>query len=107
MRDYVRRAVGTLLADIRVQDGKLQHVFEGHYDEITGLVVVGQMVVSVSLDGTIRKWSLKAGDLDKARKEARETDEEGGVEEEKGKERLITEEEERELAELMDEGEEE
>ncbi len=96
-----------MLADIGSQTGKLDHTFEGHYDEITGLVVMGQTVVSVSLDGTIRRWSLKAGDLDAAKKEAQEEKEGGGLEkEEEVEERLMTEEEEKELAELMDEDEE-
>ncbi len=95
------------MADINAQTGKLHHTFEGHYDEITGLVVIGQMVVSVSLDGTIRRWSLKAGDLDAARKEAEEVKQGGGTEkDEEVEERLMTEDEERELAELMNEGEE-
>ena len=88
-----------------VQTGKRHHTFEGHYDEVTGLVVMGQTVVSVSLDGTIRRWSLEAGDLDAARKQAQEEKESGLVEEEEQvEEKLMTEEEERELAELMDEG---
>lgn len=95
---------GGLLADVRSQTGKLVHTFEGHYDEITGLVVMGQTVVSVSLDGTIRRWSLKAGDLNAAKREAQEEKEGVGLERgEKFEERLMTEEEEMQLAELMDE----
>lgn len=60
------------------------------------------MAVTVGLDGTIRRWSLHPADLEDARtrteKEAGDADEE---EEEKGT-TLMTEEEERELAELMD-----
>ena len=64
---------------------------------------MGQTVVSVSLDGTIRRWSLRAGDLDAARKEA-EDEKEGGTAEKEDRieERLMTEDEEKELAELMD-----
>lgn len=94
------------MADFGTQTGKLHHMFEGHYDDVTGLVVMGQMVVSVSLDGTIRWWSLKAGDLEAAKKEAQEEIEGGELEkEEKAEEKLMTEEEEKELAELMDEDE--
>jgi WD40 repeat protein len=88
--------------------GKLHHVFEGHFEEITGLLLLpGQKVVSVSIDATIRQWSLKAGDLAKAVEEAikEAEDEELGREKEDEKavsvEGLMTEEEERELAELM------
>lgn len=96
-------------------------MYSGHYDEITGVVVLprsgpGQqqkhnMAVTVGLDGTIRRWSLHPAELEDARrrkeKEADQgTDGDGGgdeeEEEEVGKETLMTEEEERELAELMD-----
>jgi WD40 repeat protein len=81
--------------------GRLKHVFEGHWEEVTGLCVVGgQRVVSVSIDGTVRVWGLKAAELEKAIKEAQE--EKDGVEKDaEVKESLLTEEEERELAELL------
>lgn len=85
-------------------DGKLQHVFTGHYEEVTGLVLLpGQKLVSVSIDGTVRTWSLRATDLSKAIKEAEQ--EKLGIEKEEQapKESLLTEEEERELAELLEE----
>lgn len=58
-------------------------------------------LVSVSIDATIRTWSMKPADLEQAVVEARrpKTEEEGG-EESKGNIEL-TEDEERELAELM------
>jgi WD40 repeat protein len=96
---------------VRVWDrasGKLHHVFEGHYEEVTGLVLLpGQVVVSVSIDGTVRKWDLEARELAKAVKEA-EDEREGKVEEEPVVEEmpgLITEEEEAELAALMEDSE--
>lgn len=99
--------------DIRVWErgsGKLHHTFSGHYDEIMGMVLVEQMLVTVSLDGTVRRWSLKAGDLAAARRAAEEeVGDEGPIKEpdkvvvEAGKEIAMTEEEERELAELMEE----
>jgi WD40 repeat protein len=47
--------------DVKVWDrstGKLWHIYDGHYEEVTGLVVLEgeQKVASVSIDGTIRTW---------------------------------------------------
>lgn len=65
---------------------------------MTGLLLIGSLVVSVSIDATIRQWSLKPVDLKKAIEEAKKKP----VEEEQPKqESMLTEEEERELAELM------
>lgn len=93
--------------DVKVWDrasGKLWHTYEGHYEEVTGLVVLEgeRKVVSVSIDGTIRTWGLDKADLEKARKE-REEQAKGVVKEEKvtQKKSLLTAEEEAELAELM------
>jgi WD40 repeat protein len=86
--------------------GKLWHVYDGHYEEITGLVVLHgeREAVSVSIDGTIRTWALGKADLAKARKEQEEKLR-GVVTEEKVKPKanILTAEEEAELAELMDE----
>ncbi|PSN60318.1 WD domain-containing protein [Corynespora cassiicola Philippines] len=83
--------------------GKLHHVFTGHFEEVTGLVLLpSQKVVSVSIDATVRQWSLKATDLAQAIKEAE--DEKQGKEKEKEPENkgsIMTAEEEAELAELM------
>jgi WD40 repeat protein len=94
--------------DVKVWDmatGKLWHVYDGHYEEVTGLVVLDgeKKVISVSIDGTIRTWGLEKADLEKARKE-REQRLKGVMEEEKVKPKksLLTAEEEAELAELMD-----
>lgn len=71
-----------------------------------GLAIFGSkqdMVASVSIDGTIRKWSLKQADLLKAieaKKEENKKREKPIVEQEKNS--LLTVEEERELAELME-----
>jgi len=84
--------------------GKLHHVFEGHFDEVTALVLLeGQKVVSVSIDGSVRTWNLKPQELAKAIKEA-EDERAGKVEEkvEEKKEGLLTAEEEEELAALME-----
>ena len=85
--------------------GDLVHKFEGHYEEITGLAILAQRCVSVGIDGTIRSWSLRMEDLQHARRSEEErgtgnnietnqdTDADGGV--------RLTEEEEKELEELM------
>jgi len=94
--------------DVKVWDrstGKLWHIYDGHYEEVTGLVLLEgeKKVVSVSIDGTIRTWGLGKPDLEKARKEREEKLK--GLEKEekvKPKKSLLTEEEEAELAELMD-----
>lgn len=70
-----------------------------------GLAIFGSkqdMVASVSIDGTIRKWSLKPADLLKAIEAKREENKEKEPIVEEKKESLLTVEEERELAELME-----
>ncbi|KAJ5771020.1 uncharacterized protein N7511_003071 [Penicillium nucicola] len=79
--------------------GELYHTFSGHFEEVTGLVLVGSTVVSVGIDATIRQWSLRPDELQKSVELAKTP----VVEEEEPKaESMLTEEEERELAELMD-----
>lgn len=84
--------------------GKLHHVYQGHFEEVTALVLLnGPKVASISIDGTVRTWSLKAQDLAKAIKEAE--DEKVGIVEEKveeKKEGVMTAEEEAELAALLE-----
>ncbi|KAK7978321.1 hypothetical protein PG996_004364 [Apiospora saccharicola] len=99
--------------DVKVWDratGKLYCALEGHYDEVTDLVTLansagaGARLVSVSIDGTVRVWSLDKTALDKFIQE--QQDKADGVEEpiaEKAPEGLMTAEEEDELAALMDE----
>lgn len=96
--------------DIRVWDkgsGKLHHKFTGHFEEVTGLLLLSrQRLVSVSIDATIRQWSLKSQDLAKSVKEAE--DERLGKEKEQEpelKEGMLTAEEEAELAELLEDSE--
>ena len=118
--DYVRAVVVTsdwvVTAgrdeNVKVWDkatGKLWHVYEGHYEEVTGLVLLEgeKQVASVSIDGTVRTWGLTKADLAKAIKEKEERDK-GVVKEEKAqsKKSLLTAEEEAELAELIDSDEE-
>lgn len=114
--DYVRAVVVTgdwvvtagRNEDVKVWDritGKLHHVYQGHYEEVTGLVVLEgeKKVVSVSIDGTIRSWDLSKPELEQAIKE-KEDEAKGVVKEVKiqPKKSLLTDEEEAELAELMD-----
>lgn len=66
---------------------------------MTGLALIDSAVVSVGIDGTIRQWPLRPDELQKAVELARK----GPVEEdEPNAETMLTEEEERELAELME-----
>lgn len=114
--DYVRDVVVTgdwvvttgRDEDVKVWDratGKLWHVYDGHYQEVTGLLLLKgeKKVASVSIDGTIRTWGLSKSDLEKAKREAEER-QKGEVKDEKvqPKNGLLTAEEEAELAELMD-----
>jgi F0F1-type ATP synthase epsilon subunit len=66
---------------------------------VTGLLLIGSLVVSASIDATIRQWSLNPADLQKAIEEAKKKPAE---EEQPKQESMLTEEEERELAELME-----
>lgn len=87
--------------------GKLHHTFSGHFEEVTGLILLpGQKLVSVSIDATVRQWSLKAPELATAVKEA-EDEQLGKIKEKEPeqKEGLMTAEEEAELAELLEDSE--
>lgn len=84
--------------------GKLFHTFSGHYEEVTGLLLLGKKLVSVSIDATVRQWSLLPQDIQKAKENA-QAEKLGKPEEEQLAQpnSVLTEEEERELAELMEE----
>jgi WD40 repeat protein len=88
--------------DVRIWDiasGKCVAILRGHWEEVTGVAVLrdGRRVVSVGIDGTVRTWGLSQGELDKTVAEYTED-----VKEEKPKDGVeLTEDEERELAELM------
>lgn len=92
--------------DVRVWDiasGKLVCTIEGHFDEVGSLDYnSGTTVYSGSLDCSVRKWSLTAAAI-KQYTESREAKLKRlqAEEEEKNKKDGLTEEEERELAELM------
>ena len=95
--------------EVRVWDvvsGNCVCVYEGHFEEVTGLARVGRSsVVSVSIDSTVRRWSLERGDMIKFVEEreraARGEDDDGGLGERRAQPDLTAEEED-ELAELMD-----
>ncbi|OAL37937.1 hypothetical protein AYO20_02770 [Fonsecaea nubica] len=87
--------------------GDLHHVFTGHYEEVTGLSLAGDLVISVSIDATLRRWSLAPADLNKAVEEAKNPrllEQEPEPNTELG---MLTEEEEAELRALMEEEEQE
>ena len=83
--------------------GQLHHTFSGHFEEVTGLCLLGDLVVSVSIDSTVRRWSLEPADLATAREEAANPK---AVEEAEvvkaNPDASLTEDEERELRELME-----
>ena len=85
--------------------GQLHHVFSGHFEEVTGLVLVGDDVVSVGIDATVRKWSLEPKALAAAVEDSMKPEEQRGEEDNKENaevgEGLLTAEEEAELAALM------
>ena len=90
-------------------------MYEGHFEEVTGLAIVKKhrMVVSVSIDATVRRWSLEDGELERAVRETEEKKKKNGggaggaLAEGEGegggemKARGMTEEEEKELEDLM------
>jgi WD40 repeat protein len=63
--------------EVRVWDrgsGTLRHVFSGHFEEVTGLALLGDLLISVSIDATLRRWSLAPQDLRRAIDEAKNPD---------------------------------
>ncbi|PSR93635.1 WD40-repeat-containing domain protein [Coniella lustricola] len=99
--------------DLKVWDrasGSLYCILQGHYDEVTDLVVLtrgmghGERLVSVGIDGTIRTWPLDRVALDAAVEEQNKplSTETEGQEIGAHSADALTAEEEAELAELMD-----
>jgi WD40 repeat protein len=90
--------------------GDLYYVFSGHFEEVTGLCLLGDTLVSVSIDATVRRWDISATAL-KAAVEA--TKNPPNIEEEElkaekaglGADLGLTEEEEAELRALMEDEE--
>lgn len=64
-------------------------------------MLVGSTIVSVGIDATIRQWSLRPDELQKAVELAKKPAGEDKEEEETPAESMLTAEEEAELAELM------
>ncbi|OJD18289.1 hypothetical protein AJ78_01665 [Emergomyces pasteurianus Ep9510] len=81
--------------------GKLHHTYSGHFEEVSGLLLIGRTVISISIDATIRQWSLDPAQLEVAKAKAESATQEVEEVNDNPKESLLTEEEERELAELM------
>lgn len=65
-------------------------------------MLVGSTIVSVGIDATIRQWSLRPDELQKAVELAKKPTDQEKEEEEKPAESMLTAEEEAELAELME-----
>jgi WD40 repeat protein len=85
-----------------IADGKLTARLRGHFDEVTGLVNQATRVVSVSLDGTVRSWPKNGVEMISVSKKGDEMEDKGWNEEPAKKRVELTEEEEQELADLMD-----
>ncbi|OAX80384.1 hypothetical protein ACJ72_05284 [Emergomyces africanus] len=81
--------------------GKLHHTYSGHFEEVSGLLLIGNTVISISIDATIRQWSLDPAQLEANKAKAESSTQEDEEVNDNPKESLLTEEEERELAELM------
>lgn len=84
---------------------QLMHIFTGHFEEVTGLALLGSTLVSISIDATLRRWSLAAQDLAKAIEEAKKPSLLEEEPEPKNDFGGLTEEEEAELRALMEEEE--
>lgn len=84
---------------------QLMHIFTGHFEEVTGLALLGSTLVSISIDATLRRWSLAAQDLAKAIAEAKKPSLLEEVPEPKNDFGGLTEEEEAELRAMMEEEE--
>jgi len=88
--------------------GDLHHVFSGHFEEVTGLCLLGDTLVSVSIDATVRRWDISATALKAAVEMAKNPLKIEEVKVEKtslGADLGLTEEEEAELRALMEEEE--
>ncbi|KAK0651409.1 WD40-repeat-containing domain protein [Cercophora newfieldiana] len=85
-------------------EGRLYCALQGHFDEVTELLVVGDKVVSVSIDGTVRSWPTDKAGLDAAVEEQKpKLVEEEEEEVETGPGGKLSADEEAELAALMEE----
>lgn len=82
--------------------GQLQHVYDGHYEEVTGLLMLpDKRALSVSIDGTVRTWELSTSAFEKATKDKEDESNRSSKETTTKEGSVLTAEEEAELAELM------
>ena len=97
--------------NIKVWDrasGNLYATLEGHFEEITGLVMLPDAkgdvakICSVGIDGTIRTWPVDQAGLDTVVQKIKEAETKPESAEEKDEGNMMTAEEEAELAELME-----
>lgn len=84
---------------------QLMHIFTGHFEEVTGLTVLGNTLLSVSIDATLRRWDLTPANLSKAIEVAKNPSLVEDEPEPKNDFAGLTAEEEAELQALMDEEE--
>lgn len=95
---------------------QLLHLFSGHFEEVTGLALIGTTLLSISIDATLRRWSLAPQELKKAIEETRnlvlieaepepKADLGGLTEEEEAELRALMENEEADILERMVAGE--
>lgn len=87
--------------------GDLHHVFTGHYEEVTGLALTNDLIISVSIDATLRRWSLAPADLQAAVDAAKNPQLLEQEPEPSNDLPMLTEEEEAELRALMEDEESE
>ena len=94
--------------EVRVWDrgtGAIRHVFTGHFEEVTGLALAGDLLISVSIDATLRRWSLAPQNLRKAIEAAKNPELTKQEPEPTSDLGMLTAEEEAELRALMEEEE--
>jgi WD40 repeat protein len=82
--------------------GDLYHVFTGHYEEVTGLTLSNDTLISISIDCTLRRWDLHPKELARVVEEAKNPKLAEQVPEPKDELGMLTEEEEAELKALME-----
>ncbi|ORX55556.1 WD40 repeat-like protein [Hesseltinella vesiculosa] len=82
-----------------IASGKLKHTLEGHFDEVGCLGAFGSVVYSASLDNSLRRWTMTPAALAKYEEEARMRKMKI---EPKADGPQMTEDEERELMELLE-----
>lgn len=86
-----------------ISSGKLVCTYSGHFEEITGLARIGdRKVVSVSIDGTVRQWSLERQEMAKYQEDLEKEAKGETKDDAEKKGSMLTAEEEAELAELME-----